>query len=251
MDLNSVDIIIDKVHGELVQRLTQEIIIFFDRKGIIKECNIAGLKRLGYSQQEIVGKYVGEILTDVFSIDDNGDICFADIYVDSDITGVMYRKNMTCFDVRARVSALIAEDGEYTGAISALETSFQKSAEKQMSIAREEQKKTEQIRTEFVANVTHELRTPLNGIIGHIKDLKATGLSNDQMGSIRIIEHCADNMMKLINNILDFSKLEAGKYLFDEQECEFSKFVDNIVATHIKNIETSFIFIARLLLSLR
>ena len=88
-----------------------------------------------------------------------------------------------------------------------------------------------------MANVTHELRTPLNGIIGHVKDLRSGGLAENQVKTIEIIEHCADNMMKLINNILDFSKLEAGKYLLDEQECQFSKFIDHIVATHIKAID--------------
>jgi len=132
---------------------------------------------------------------------------------------------------------MLSEDNVYTGVVCAIETSLVKTAEKQMTLAREEQKKTEQIRTEFVANVTHELRTPLNGIIGHVKDLRLSNLDDNQTRSIEIIEHCADNMMKLINNILDFSKLEAGKYLLDEQECMFSKFIDNIVATHIKKID--------------
>ena len=237
MDVNDFDIIISKAYGELAQGITQEIFIFFDRKGIIQECNVTGRRKLGYSQNEIVGKYIGEILTDVFSIDENGDVEFPENDFDNTVSGVMYRKNMTCFDVKARIRAIVSEDNIYTAAVSAIEISLQKSAEKQMTIAKEEQKKTEQVRTEFVANVTHELRTPLNGIIGHVKDLKATGLNSEQLESIRIIEHCSDNMMKLINNILDFSKLEAGKYLLDEQECEFSKFVDNIVATHIKNID--------------
>ena len=237
MELTNLDIIIDKVHGELIQSITQEIIIFFDKKGIIKECNVTGIKKLGYSQDEIVGKYIGEILTDVFSIDDNGHISFEKVNGGESILSVMYRKNMTCFDVQARIASKISDDNRYTGAVCAIETSLIKSAEKQMNIAKEEQKKTEQIRTEFVANVTHELRTPLNGIIGHVKDLRESGLNSEQIRTIEIIEHCADNMMKLINNILDFSKLEAGKYLLDEQECKFSKFIDNIVATHIKNID--------------
>lgn len=237
MNIDDYEIIIDKVHGELTQGITQEVIVFFDKKGIVKECNLAGLKMLGYTQSEIAGKYIGEILTDVFTMDENGDIIFPENDFDNTINGVMYRKNMTCFDVKTRISARVSESNEYTGAISAIEISLQKSAEKQMSLAKQEQKRTEQVRTEFVANVTHELRTPLNGIIGHVKDLKATGLNNSQLESIRIIEHCSDNMMKLINNILDFSKLEAGKYVLDEQECEFSKFVDNIVATHIKTID--------------
>lgn len=101
----------------------------------------------------------------------------------------------------------------------------------------DEQKKKEQTSSELVANVTHDLRTPLNGIICHIKNFKTSNLDDNQIKSIEIIEHCADNMMKLINNILDFSKLEAGKYILDEQECRFSKIIDNIVATHIYGIE--------------
>ncbi len=237
MEMTNLDITIDRVHGELVQEITQEIIIFFDKKGIIKECNVTGLHKLGYSQDEIVGKYIGEILTDVFSIDEKGEIAYENMDADGSVLGVMYRKNMTCFDVQANIGSKIFNDDEYTGVVCAIESSLIKSAEKQMTIAKEEQKKTEQIRTEFVANVTHELRTPLNGIIGHVKDLRLSGLDSGQIRSIEIIEHCADNMMKLINNILDFSKLEAGKYILDEQECMFSKFIDNIVATHIKNID--------------
>ena len=144
---------------------------------------------------------------------------------------------MTCFDVQANIKSWTDEQGDFVGIVCATETVLIKSAEKQLTIAKEEQKKTEQIRTEFVANVTHELRTPLNGIIGHVKDLRSGGLAENQVKTIEIIEHCADNMMKLINNILDFSKLEAGKYLLDEQECQFSKFIDHIVATHIKAID--------------
>ena len=237
MDKTKLEVVIDKVHGELVHNITQEIVLFFDEKGIIKACNVTSIRKLLYDPNEIVGKYIGEIVTDVFSIDENGEILYKEAEDDESILGVMYRKNMTCFDVQVRVASKISEDNVYTGALCAIETSLIKSAEKQMTIAKEEQKRTEQIRTEFVANVTHELRTPLNGIIGHVKDLRMSGLDDGQIRSIEIIEHCADNMMKLINNILDFSKLEAGKYLLDEQECQFSKFIDNIVATHIKNID--------------
>ncbi len=237
MEITNLDIIIDRIRGKLIQENTIEIVLFFNKRGIITECNVTGVKRLGYSQKEIVGKYIGEILSDVFSIDENGEIAYKEIDADDSIFGVMYRKNMTCFDVQAKVASKLSEDNVYTGVVCAIETSLIKSAEKQMTIAKEEQKKTEQIRSEFVANVTHELRTPLNGIIGHVKDLRLSGLNETQIRSIEIIEHCADNMMKLINNILDFSKLEAGKYLLDEQECKFSKFIDNIVATHIKNID--------------
>lgn len=221
----------------LLMHTTEEIIIFFDEWGRVKGSNQAACNKLGYTEENIIGIYIGDIFCNVFSVDDSGKLVITDIDENEKVTGVMYRKNLTCFDVQAGIAFCSDENKGFTGIICATETVMIKSAERQLNYAKEEQKKTEQVRTEFVANVTHELRTPLNGIIGHVKDLRNTGLNEAQIKSIEIVEHCADNMMKLINNILDFSKLEAGKYLLDEQECQFSKFIDHIVATHIKTID--------------
>ena len=225
-----------KRYCSLLYEITDELILFFDIRGKVISANNAACVKLGYEQKEICGIGVMDIFDGTFSCNDYGNILVPDMGKDGTLMGVMYKKNLTCFDVQLRIKTWIDDMGNYVGAVCAKETTIIKSAEKQLDIAKEEQKITEQIRTEFVANVTHELRTPLNGIIGHVKDLRSIGLNDDQVSSIEIIEHCADNMMKLINNILDFSKLEAGKYLLDERECQFSKFVDHIVATHIKTI---------------
>lgn len=221
----------------LLMQATEEIIIFFNEKGRVTGSNHAACNKLGYTEENIIGIYIGDIFSNVFSLDDNGNVIIPNIGENKKIPGVMYRKNLTCFDVQADIALYNDTMKGFMGIVCAMETVMMKSAERQLNYAKEEQKKTEQVRTEFVANVTHELRTPLNGIIGHVKDLRNTGLNDTQIKSIEIVEHCADNMMKLINNILDFSKLEAGKYLLDEQECQFSKFIDHIVATHIKTID--------------
>lgn len=221
----------------LLYEITDEIILFFNIKGKVISANNAACTKLGYDYKEICGMGVIDIFDGAFSSNDYGNVVVPDMNDDGTLMSVMYKKNLTCFDVQMRVKTWIDDMGSFVGAVSANETVLLKSAEKQLNLAKEEQKITEQIRTEFVANVTHELRTPLNGIIGHVKDLRSIGLNDNQESSIEIIEHCADNMMKLINNILDFSKLEAGKYLLDEGECQFSKFVDHIVATHIKTID--------------
>lgn len=226
-----------KRYCSLLMEVTEEILIFFDIKGKILKGNVAACTKLGYEENEIISLFIGDILTDVFSVNDFGNVIIPTDIINTKVPAVMYRKNMTCFDVTANINTWLDEMGDFVGVICATETVIIKSAEKQLNIAKEEQKKTEQIRTEFVANVTHELRTPLNGIIGHVKDLRNSNIDDEQVKSIEIIEHCADGMMKLINNILDFSKLEAGKYQFDEQECQFSKFIDHIVATHIKTID--------------
>jgi signal transduction histidine kinase len=63
----------------------------------------------------------------------------------------------------------------------------------------------------FLANVSHELRTPLNGVIGMSELLKATRLTEDQEGYADSIRTCADTLLSVINDLLDFTKLEAGK----------------------------------------
>lgn len=63
----------------------------------------------------------------------------------------------------------------------------------------------------FLANVSHELRTPLNGVIGMSELLKASSLSSEQEGYADSIRVCADTLLTVINDILDYSKLEAGK----------------------------------------
>ncbi|MBQ6814354.1 MAG: PAS domain S-box protein [Lachnospiraceae bacterium] len=225
-----------KRYCKLLLEVTDEIIIIFDIRGNVVNCNRAAIDKLGYKANDITGMYVGDIVSDLFSVNMYGNVVLPKMDESGRIMGVMYRSNMTCFDVYASIKSWTDEQGDFVGIVCATETVMLKSAEKQLNIAKEEQKKTEQIRTEFVANVTHELRTPLNGIIGHVKEIKE-GIDSERLKTIGIIEKCADDMMKLINNILDFSKLEAGKYLLDEQECQFSKFIDHIVATHIKNID--------------
>jgi signal transduction histidine kinase/DNA-binding NarL/FixJ family response regulator len=66
-------------------------------------------------------------------------------------------------------------------------------------------------KSEFLANMSHEIRTPMNGIIGLTRLMKDTPLTGEQRQFIESLEISADNLMVIINDILDISKIEAGK----------------------------------------
>ncbi|WP_428738115.1 ATP-binding protein [Sulfurimonas sp.] len=63
----------------------------------------------------------------------------------------------------------------------------------------------------FLANMSHEIRTPLNGIVGFTELLKDTGLKEEQQEFVEIIEKSSENLLEIINNILDLSKIESNK----------------------------------------
>ncbi len=72
-------------------------------------------------------------------------------------------------------------------------------------------KEANQAKDLFLANMSHEIRTPLNGIVGFTQLLKATELSGDQKDFIDVIEDSSENLLNIVNDILDLSKIKADK----------------------------------------
>jgi signal transduction histidine kinase/CheY-like chemotaxis protein len=69
---------------------------------------------------------------------------------------------------------------------------------------------------QFVANMSHELRTPLNGIIGFVHLLEGTPIDDEQRDMLGTVRRSCDALLSVIGDILDFSKLEAGAFVFDQ-----------------------------------
>ncbi len=69
---------------------------------------------------------------------------------------------------------------------------------------------------QFVANMSHELRTPLNGIVGFVHLLEGTHIDEEQRDMLGTVRRSCDALLRVIGDILDYSKLEAGAFVFDQ-----------------------------------
>ncbi len=70
-------------------------------------------------------------------------------------------------------------------------------------------------KTNFLANMSHEIRTPMNGVIGMAEILQQTSLSSEQSRMVQTIQNSSDALLSIIDDILDISKIEAGKMKVD------------------------------------
>lgn len=209
-----------------------EMILMFDQTGTISYGNTAARKRLEY-EEELCGRNISDIFPNTFRLSENG--FESDLPFGNELQNlVAYRKNLTCFPVEARmISSTDCQDMYICMANDMLERNF---LNREIEQVRQEAKQAMKVKSEFVANITHELRTPVNGVLGNVRELLNDDLDAQMTKSLQLIERCCEDMNKIINNILDFSKLEAGKFTLEPRRFDFRNMLDYVKAHHINKI---------------
>ncbi len=209
-----------------------ELALVFDETGLIVYANQTAEDKLEYGL-DMLSSYIWEVFPSVFSKTGDGFASECD-FDGTDRQLDAYRKNRTCFPVNARLL-------KGTGVVPfyccmAFDASESNMLWKQVTQMKQEVGSADQMKSEFVASVTHELRTPVNGILGNAREL--AGLENDPEKSrlLSLIQRGCADMNAIINNILDFSKLESGKFLLEKRSFDFRSMMDYVASNHRNKI---------------
>ncbi|RYD04713.1 hypothetical protein N752_12360 [Desulforamulus aquiferis] len=192
----------------------QASIVLADSDNIIKEVNEQCERITGRTRAELIGKnlgdlHQGEFKEKIWQIIEN-------CRKDPKHPPLSITRRLGEVDVIMSIQP-VYRDNKYDGILlMAVDVSEVAKAKRQAELAREVAEKANEAKSEFLANMSHEIRTPMNGILGFAEVLLQQNLNSQQEESVKVIQKCGEQLMELINDILDLSKIESGKLVLEE-----------------------------------
>jgi two-component system sensor histidine kinase/response regulator len=205
--------------------------------GTIKFENPAGAKMLGYEDSKLIGKHAHEVMH--HTRPDGTPFPLADCAIYATLRDgrerfvqdeLFWRKDGTSFAVEYTCTPTRDEAGYANGCVVTFtDITERRKFEAALQNARTAAETANRAKSEFLANMSHEIRTPLNGIIGMTDLIRGTVLNDEQKDFLETIHSSGENLLAIVNDVLDFSKIEFGKLELDYHAFNLLDLIDDLV----------------------
>ncbi len=228
-------------------------IIATDTKGIIKLMNFGAEQMTGYTLDELVDKATPAIWHDLDEILQSSEALSQQYgYAIEGFEVFVYRarhnevmtqewtyihRDGTRFPVALEVTGMRDENDEIVGFLGiATNISQRKRAEQAMIDAKEAADAANAAKSMFLANMSHEIRTPMNAVLGMLQLLLKTRMTTKQHDFALKARIAATSLLSLLNDILDYSKIESGKLELDPQPFDFHSLMEHLAVVMTGNL---------------
>lgn len=237
---NAQKLIESETQNKLILNTAGECILGLNEKGHITFLNPLAASVLGYKSVELQNKpfYETVISNETQELTLKKRLLLEQEQKRSVLT--FQRKDKTAFPIEF-ISNPIYDEGDFiVGSVLVFtDITQRKKEEDELKKAKNEAENSNKAKSLFLANMSHELRTPLNAILGFTSLLKTETLSNkDRKENLQIIQNSGNHLLSLINEILELSKIEAGKLELNPKEINLFELIQDIEILFSKRCES-------------
>ena len=239
-------------HRKIIQSANEGFVYLDPGLDIILDINDALTEMLGYRDDEMIGRKIAEFCDEDSANKLNNLIIPGANESTSPIEITMIRKDDHLRHVKFNLNIARDRNGKILSRFVFLTDLTQEvEIRKNLEAAKQAAEDTTRMKSEFLANMSHEIRTPMNGVIGMLELLNETKLSDQQKNFITTALKSADMQMSVINDILDYSKIEAGKLELETTGFNLKELMEDVITllgatANSKNLKLSSEFSTRL-----
>jgi PAS domain S-box-containing protein len=224
---------VSKSYVDDIIRSMADTLIVLDAQGLIRTVNRALLELVEYEERELIGKPLAEICLEMASLSGGNEL--HRLGGMRDVETAYFTRHGERIPMSFSGASMRNAQGVLMGVVCvASDITQRKQAEEALHEAKEAAEQANKTKSMFLANMSHELRTPLNAILGYSEMLQeeAQDLGQDDfVPDLKKIHGAGKHLLSLINDVLDLSKIEAGKMTVYLETFDVRAMVEDVVST--------------------
>lgn len=201
----------------------EEGVAFVDETGSVGEINDFLCRMLGKTSEDLVGRPIQEMEIASQTQSDDFQAYFERFRVQPRSPAVVVQRSFQDTEIIVRLQPICQGERFLGMVLNFIDVS-------ELVRARRQAEEASRLKSEFLANVSHEIRTPLSGIIGLTGLLRESELSKEMREWTELILSSARSLLSVIDDILDFSRIESGVFEIGEEEFEVARMVEDLRA---------------------